>query len=269
MTSFRVRVASRAAVWLATLVAAALTSSSARACESNAECKAPRVCSASVCAYAPADSVQPCTRDLDCGGDEICQAHECGPALTPAIPQASPPHSTTESPRSSSDDDIDRAPPPPTPGLFPPYYHRLFPKPVTPPIGVRFDLLAGGGLALGQAFNHGPQRNDFGVAVDAQLVNGVSQNLALGVRAGTVLMPSELKLSSVYGAGGFYLPDWHWGLFFGGGSAVAPNTPREGGVVVEMPFDVPLGRFLKLGLVLGFDLYHTFMQETARLEIGF
>jgi hypothetical protein len=138
---------------------------------------------------------------------------------------------------------------------------------------LRFDLYAGAGFLWGQPYAYLPNTLAIGVAIDAQLAVGVAPNVALAARAGTNLTPDDMGLTTVYGAGGIYLPWWHWGIFVGGGSAAYTdqngNDIREPGLVIDVPYDIELAKYFRLGIAIGIGFYRDFTQETLRLEVGF
>jgi hypothetical protein len=133
---------------------------------------------------------------------------------------------------------------------------------------LRFDLFAGAGFLWGQTLDGLSGSQDIGVAVDGQLAWGVTPGLALAARAGGVIVPYDLSFSTVYGAGGIYLPYWHWGVLIGGGSSVSPESHRQGGFVLDVPFDLAIARYFRIGVAFGLGIFPEFTQETLRLEIG-
>jgi len=105
-----------------------------------------------------------------------------------------------------------------------------------------------------------------GGSIDGMVSYRVIDNLAITLRAGTVICP----MTTLYYAGpGIFMPQWHWGLTVGWGNAGIPEVGRENGVHFEVPYEIRLGSFFKINIGVGFGFYKDVSEQTLRLEIGF
>jgi hypothetical protein len=281
---------------------ALLEANRALACESDDDCKAPRVCSQGACVSPPHGSTTlPCDRDVDCGGEDVCDNHQCAPLvitprrggftvgspaapsprddkpipgleITPSKPQpapATPPPPPPPAAQSSSEQ-------PPPQRLAPAVHPRpkAIPMDTTPPgtqrkpLGFHFDLFAGPGVVATQRVT--VNTTGLGFGFDGQMMVGIAQNFALSLRGGGVVLP----ITSLYYVGpGVFMPEWHWGVTVGMGTIGEVDAARAYGAHVDVPFEYPITigqvSFLKLGADVGVGVYKGVVDETLRLYAGF
>lgn len=264
------------------------------ACQSDDDCKWPRMCSAGACTDPTAAPLPPnsCSRDKDCPGDTVCNGQQCVPAksppptnleispLRPAEPEpqgstpstppapSTPPPAVSQAPIYVPPGLQDTPPQPPPPSLLqpsPPPKADVTKshKPSKPTVFV-VDLFIGAAWVNTQASTY--TSSGLGGAIDGQALVGIQDNIQLGLRASASIMP----VTSLYSAGPqIFMPDWHWGVTAAAANEGIKGGGREWGGQLELNFEYPLWSFLKAGGVAGAGLFKDAFEYTIRLEVGF